>query len=276
VNRLGIDTGSIEDLADRLLSMTDAERAALPGVSRKRADHIHIGALVLARTLRALAVDQVTVSDWGLREGVLLTSIDGRALGSSELREREVDRLRRAFSGTDPHPGHVAHLAGELFDRTRRVHELMSDDRELLVHAASLHAVGSALALRRQQDHGAYIIEHAELRGFDPDRLAILATLVRFHPSRGTSLRYPPLRSLDEDARDRTARLLVLLQLAHALDVLHDQRVTLRSVRRSGDDLIIEVDGASSPSLERALLDRSPLAREVMGVTPVLRAGGLG
>jgi exopolyphosphatase / guanosine-5'-triphosphate,3'-diphosphate pyrophosphatase len=96
----------------------------------------------------------------------------------------------------------------------------------LLRYAAELHAVGEAVALRRQHQHGAYLVEHAELRGFDPDEAAILTTLVRFHRSRGIDEHYPPFATLPSPERERFRRLLALLQVADGLDRARDQAVT--------------------------------------------------
>jgi exopolyphosphatase / guanosine-5'-triphosphate,3'-diphosphate pyrophosphatase len=272
VNRATLPASDIGELAAELLEMDDAGRAEVAGLSRQRADHLHIGALVLARTLRALGTTSVTVSDWGLREGVLLDrSGRDRVPDAATLRAAEVARLRRSFGGDDAHPEFVAGLAGRLFDRTVDLHGLDASARGLLVAAAELHAVGASLALRRQHEHGAYIVEHAELRGFDPAELAAVVTLVRFHPSRGVSRRYPPFRSLPSRSREGVLWLLALLQLADALDAAHDQRTVVRAVRRSAEGLVLDVAGPVGPVVERAVRDRSALASEVLGLPVTLR-----
>ncbi len=156
-----------------------------------------------------------------------------------QLRAEQVARLRWSFLGDDPHPGHVARLAAQLFDGTRALHGLQELDRELLQHAAALHTIGEALALRRQHLHGAYLVENAELRGFDPTETAILATLVRFHRSRGISIDHPPYAGLSATDRRRTERLLALLQVADGLDRAHDQAVTGVEVRH--DEEVVEL-----------------------------------
>jgi exopolyphosphatase / guanosine-5'-triphosphate,3'-diphosphate pyrophosphatase len=188
VNQLTIPVVALERLRDRLVSIDTVTRGRIPGMKSRRADHLHVAAVILTRVLARLGLEKVTVSDWGLREGLLL---DRHAVSSApsalELRATQVAQLRRRFVPEDPHPLHVAHLAGLLFDGTAALHGLAAEDRALLRHAAELHTVGEALALRRQQVHGAYLIENAELRGFTPAEMAMLVTLVRFHPSRGIS-----------------------------------------------------------------------------------------
>jgi exopolyphosphatase/guanosine-5'-triphosphate,3'-diphosphate pyrophosphatase len=67
----------------RLTGLTTAQRAALPGVSPQRASQLVAGALVADAALDLLGVDELLLSPWALREGVLLRRID--AISADEL-----------------------------------------------------------------------------------------------------------------------------------------------------------------------------------------------
>ena len=67
----------------RLTGLTTAQRAALPGVSPERASQLAAGALVADAALDLLGVDELLLSPWALREGVLLRRID--AMSADEL-----------------------------------------------------------------------------------------------------------------------------------------------------------------------------------------------
>jgi len=236
LNQLRVDVEQLERIRDRLVSVDTVTRGRLPGMKSHRADHVHVAAVLLTRALERLGIEGIVVSDWGLREGLLLdTHAISTPPSALQLRSDQVARLRRTFSGEDPHPSHVAHLAALLFERTQALHGLQAVDRELLRHAAELHAIGEALALRRQHLHGAYLVENAELRGFDPEETAMLATLVRFHRSRGIAAAHPPYAGLSARQRRRTEQLLALLQVADGLDRAHDQAVTGIEVHQHGD-----------------------------------------
>jgi exopolyphosphatase / guanosine-5'-triphosphate,3'-diphosphate pyrophosphatase len=75
-----IATARLQTLADALTTSTIAQRRALPGMTPDRADHVHIAAVVLTEVLRSAELPAITVSDHGLREGVLLTTAAGRPL----------------------------------------------------------------------------------------------------------------------------------------------------------------------------------------------------
>jgi exopolyphosphatase / guanosine-5'-triphosphate,3'-diphosphate pyrophosphatase len=62
---------ALETLYARLGALTTAERARLPGMEPKRADVIVGGCAVLLAAMRALGFDRLTVSDRGVRWGLL-------------------------------------------------------------------------------------------------------------------------------------------------------------------------------------------------------------
>jgi exopolyphosphatase/guanosine-5'-triphosphate,3'-diphosphate pyrophosphatase len=66
-----LSRGDVEALAARLAALTVAARAALPGMEPKRADVILAGAIVVAEAMALLGFDRLTVSDRGVRWGLL-------------------------------------------------------------------------------------------------------------------------------------------------------------------------------------------------------------
>jgi exopolyphosphatase/guanosine-5'-triphosphate,3'-diphosphate pyrophosphatase len=65
-----ISAGDVHDVAQRLLAMTRAERAALPFMHPGRVDVIGAGALVLAVVLEYVPVDEVLVSEHDILDGI--------------------------------------------------------------------------------------------------------------------------------------------------------------------------------------------------------------
>lgn len=274
VNHLDVPLAALHRLRDRLVSIDTITRGRIPGMKSRRADHLHVAAVVLTRTLERLGLDEVTVSDWGLREGLLL---DRHAVSSApsplELRATQITGLRRRFVPDDAHPVHVAHLAGLLFDGTAALHGLDAEDRVLLQYAAELHTVGEALALRRQQVHGAYLVENAELRGFTPTEMAMLVTLVRYHASRGISSDHTAFAGLSTTDKARTERLLALLQVADALDRGRDQAVTGASVEVDGDSVVLTAHGGGLAITADELERKTRLCSRVYDVDVQVRDG---
>ena len=266
LNRLHLTTARLADLRDRLWDLDVEGRAAVDGMKSRRADHLHVAAEVLVRVLERLGVDGLEVCDWGLREGVLLDAVGAAdAPAPAALRTREVGRLAAAFPADHDHRAHVTRLACALFDRTAALHGLGPAERELLVHAAALHDVGEALALRRHNHHGAYILEHAELRGFSPGQLAVMVTLVRFHSSRGISRSYPPFAAMAAPRQRDCEVLLGLLQVAEGLDRTRDGAVEDVEVDTVDDEvLVLRLHGTGLAPARTELARRTKVLRKAL------------
>lgn len=70
-----IPAGEFRELTRKLARSSQAERLAMPGMRRQRADLVPTGALVLRTVVEELELPALTVSDWGLREGVILEAL---------------------------------------------------------------------------------------------------------------------------------------------------------------------------------------------------------
>jgi exopolyphosphatase/guanosine-5'-triphosphate,3'-diphosphate pyrophosphatase len=62
-------------LRDDLVASTHRERLRMRGVRRGRADLLPVGAVIVATLADTLGLTSLTVSDWGLREGMLLAAL---------------------------------------------------------------------------------------------------------------------------------------------------------------------------------------------------------
>ncbi|WP_329261710.1 Ppx/GppA family phosphatase [Actinoallomurus sp. NBC_01490] len=74
--RRALSHKQVTEWAERLPSMTAAERAELPGVSPGRAPQLPAGAIVADAAMDLLDVAEAAVCPWALREGVILRRLD--------------------------------------------------------------------------------------------------------------------------------------------------------------------------------------------------------
>jgi exopolyphosphatase/guanosine-5'-triphosphate,3'-diphosphate pyrophosphatase len=98
--------GRLNRLADTLFTLGRAERLAMAGMNRDRVDVLGAGAAVLASALTLFGFPHLTVSHWGLREGIIIQALgladpvrdaEARVL---ELGGDEADRGRRRQVGS--------------------------------------------------------------------------------------------------------------------------------------------------------------------------------
>jgi exopolyphosphatase/guanosine-5'-triphosphate,3'-diphosphate pyrophosphatase len=75
VNHLEIPLEELREVTGRLVRSSHSERLRMPGMRRKRADLLPTGCVVLTAAAELLDLDGYTLTDWGLREGVLLEAV---------------------------------------------------------------------------------------------------------------------------------------------------------------------------------------------------------
>ena len=72
--------GEVCAITDELIHSTLAERLANQAIEQGRADTLPTGAIVLRTLAEQLGIAAYTACDWGLREGVLLHSLENEPL----------------------------------------------------------------------------------------------------------------------------------------------------------------------------------------------------
>ncbi len=215
----------IDDLAG---AATTDERKSLPGIDGARADILLGGALVLEQTCDAFGIDELTISDYALREGVLLDAL-ARRLGVglhhlSDLRRASVTHLLEACDDDPGHALQVARLALQLHDLLGDRLELGDDDRELLEAAALLSNVGLFISHSAHHKHSYYVIRNSEhLTGFTDNEKEMIAQVARYHRKSAPSEdKHPLFAALATEDRRRVRAMAALLRVAIALDRNHD------------------------------------------------------
>jgi exopolyphosphatase / guanosine-5'-triphosphate,3'-diphosphate pyrophosphatase len=233
-------------LRRKVLQRDVAKRLGLAGMDAKRADLMPATAMLADHVLRRSGASELVACTWALREGLLLKLAGlGGPRGAADARRHSVETLARRFDGLGAHGRTVARLAGQLFDATAAELKLGSHARELLGYAALLHDIGHTIDHDRHNRHSYYLIRNAELLGFDPDEIEVLAQAARGHRKGGAGFDSPELRQLVEPRRRLVRGLAAILRIADALDRSHFSVVRSIKVSKSPGRLIIEADSAS-------------------------------
>ncbi len=267
LNQLTIDRSEFLALHTDLMASKAADRLRIDGLDARRVDLIVAGSMVLATAMDAFGFDQLTISEWALREGIVLDAVRHHdptdwSDDPHAIRGSAVLSLARRCNWSEPHARQVAKLSLDLFDATAELHGLDAADRELLEFAALLHDIGEHVASSGHHKHGAYLVRNGQLRGFAPDEVELLAAVVRWH-RRGEPRVSDEFPLLDAAAIDRVRTLAAILRVADGLDRSRNQNVygldamvtpSLVLLRvRALDDAELEIWGARR---KRALLEK--------------------
>src|SRR6185503_17283143 len=132
--------------------------------------------------LRRSGASELIACTWALREGLLLDLVrrGERRRAWRDARRRSIEALAK-FAGENGHGQQVARIALALFDASAGALRLRSSSRELLEYAALLHDIGHAIDHDRHHRHTYYLIRNAELLGFEPGEVEMIAYLARAH-----------------------------------------------------------------------------------------------
>jgi exopolyphosphatase / guanosine-5'-triphosphate,3'-diphosphate pyrophosphatase len=247
LNNFTASLEEIDGVVRRLVrAATVKERAKTPGLDPRRADIILAGALILEQVMHEIGADELTFSDYALREGVLLDTWRREHGGSlhhlSDLRRRSVLRLADVMDEDRDHSDHVARLALDLFDATGERHRLGDDSREVLEAAALLANVGLFVSHAGHHKHSYYIIRNSEqLTGFTDREIELIAQVARYHRKSAPRKKHPEFAALDKADQDRVRVLAGILRVAVGLDRNHGARIrTVTSREGSGGTITIE------------------------------------
>ena len=185
-NGLRVTREDLRALHERVMRTNLADRRRLPGLEEKRAELLPAGSMLLITALDLFDVETLTVSDWALREGIVLDAVrthdpDDWSDDPRALRRAAIANLARRCNSDERHTAHVTRLALRLFDETQSLHQLGPEDREMLEFASMVHDIGQHVSRKGHHRHAAYLVENAQLRGFEPSEIDFLATLVRHH-----------------------------------------------------------------------------------------------
>ncbi|MFG2192157.1 Ppx/GppA family phosphatase [Streptomyces sp. NPDC048639] len=73
----GLARRDLRPAIDALAALPTADRSSMPGISQARAGQSLAGAVVAHTTMKLIGLDRVVISPWALREGILLTYLEG-------------------------------------------------------------------------------------------------------------------------------------------------------------------------------------------------------
>jgi exopolyphosphatase / guanosine-5'-triphosphate,3'-diphosphate pyrophosphatase len=268
----------LQRLTRELAHMDESERAALRGLDTKRAEIILPGAVVLQHVLEEVGADGITISDFGVREGLVIDYLERHAAEITALdkvqdvRLRSVYGLLRKFHDDERHVRHVAALSLALFDGLRREHDLPDEARDLLHYAALLHDLGEAIGHDGHAEHSRYVILNGNLRGLSAEQLALVANVARYHGASRPKKRDEYFRRLSKTQRRAVRWLAAMLRIAEGLDRSHYQLVKSLQIRRGPKSLTISAATRGDAQLEHwAAQERAGLLSRLVGMPVRIR-----
>lgn len=266
-----ITLGELQELIEKLSSMTVKERIYKLKLRSDRADVILPATIVLHLIAREAGVKQVAIPHVGLKDGLLLDMAAELKLAQGTPRREQVwesaIRLGQKYQFDSNHARLTARLAGHLFDESTELHNLSQEDRLLLEVGALLHDIGHFINTIDHDKHGYYILKANPLIGLNEHQQEIVANLVRYHRATIPSLEDLNFRALPQKDRATVTKLCALIRLADGMDVSHAQHVSDAILVQKKKGWVLNLRGRGDLMLEKwALNKRRALFHEIFGV----------
>jgi exopolyphosphatase/guanosine-5'-triphosphate,3'-diphosphate pyrophosphatase len=235
----------LDQLVNRLLTLTPEQRRAIPGLNERRAEIIVPGALILQTAMGMLGARELVVSERALREGLIVDwmlrndLIVDRFAFQSSIRQRTVLHQVQRYGVDQARAERVAGYALSLYGQTQGL--LHNDDgsgRQLLWAAAMLHSCGQHINIGAYHKHSWYLIRHGDLLGYSDSEHLMVAAIARYHRRSLPKKRHEAWQLIDgRDQRRTVASMALLLRLAVALDRRPQPTVAGIQVRREPENV---------------------------------------
>ena len=179
LEKFEITLSALHAIRDRMIEAKHVDALNLPGLKNDRLPVYAGGLAVLIAAFETLQIDEMTVSDGALREGLLYDLI-GR-IHHEDIRESTVLDLISRFKIDPIQSNQVEETAIFLFKQLKASLGFEERHLKLLTWAAKLHELGLGITHNAYHKHGAYILEHADLPGFSRKEQQWLAIMVEAH-----------------------------------------------------------------------------------------------
>jgi exopolyphosphatase / guanosine-5'-triphosphate,3'-diphosphate pyrophosphatase len=240
----GIAREALERLRGQLIKHERADPGRVPGLRPNRAPVLAGGVAILGAVLEELGIEQIAVSDAGLRHGVLYDLL-GR-VQHRDMRAATVSQFGRRYHVDAAQAERVRRLALTIYDALAPGREREDDaDRQMLEWAAGLAEIGLSIEHAQYHKHSAYVLQHADMPGFSRMEQQRLARVVLAHRGKLRKMHDAGLEGADWP-------LVFALRLA-ALILRRRTDVKLPLLRVTGDA------GGFEAELAQSWLDENPL-----------------
>ncbi|GHE95588.1 Ppx/GppA phosphatase family protein [Thalassotalea profundi] len=222
-----ITLGFLHKIKAELQKFQQVDDINIGGLTSERVPVFASGLSILIALFESLHIDQLQLSSGALREGLLYEMLPNSR--NIAIRTRTVNGLSLKFHIDTEHAQRIQTQVSTLLNSFAPVWQLVDKNHIQLLNAAtSLHEIGLLLEYKRHQQHGAYLLNNADIPGFEQAERQFIAALVKLYKG---GIDVALLKSLSIMSFTHACYYLVILRLAIILcrrrqdDVLPDYQI---------------------------------------------------
>jgi exopolyphosphatase / guanosine-5'-triphosphate,3'-diphosphate pyrophosphatase len=269
-NILNID--ELEMLNKKLQISSLEERLKFPGLDKNRAEQVVGGGILVEMVMERCRANELILCDRALREGLIADYLirkvpsEPAKVQARELRSKSVINLLNRWDIDRKHAEHSSRLALQMFDAISPFHPYGAVERELLEYASLLHDIGRVISYPAHHKHGWYIIHHANLIGFQPEEIDMIAATIAYHRGKKPKKKDDYMARLSKKERRVVKFLTGILRVVDGLDRQHNQSITQVVARKESPRRLSVSLVAEEPAIVplKAAIERCGLLQKAM------------
>ncbi|GAB1260142.1 Ppx/GppA phosphatase family protein [Aurantivibrio plasticivorans] len=170
----------LDQLVERLMQFTTIDEFSVPGLNEERKKVFAGGLAVLDGVFTELGMQELHVSNYAIREGVILDMVG--LDHERDVRSDTVRFLQQQYRVDQKHAERVKHFAFLLLEQTATdFDEEYIHLKKLLGWAIDLHEIGISIAHSSYHKHSAYLLLHSNMAGFSKQEQKMLSFIVLNH-----------------------------------------------------------------------------------------------
>jgi exopolyphosphatase / guanosine-5'-triphosphate,3'-diphosphate pyrophosphatase len=256
INNFSFNKEELFDVTNQIVrTQGSRDLSSIKGMDSARTDIITAGAIILEQIFKELNIEKLTVSEYTLREGILLDTVEKLHLKKEsvhlrDIRHSSINHLGSIYKFEKKHAVQVTQLALSIFDQTADLHKLKSRDREYLEAAAMLHEIGFYISQSQHHRHSYYLIRNAEFMGYTENEKEIIANVARYHRKSHPKQKHEGFNLLSHDDKLCVTKLASILRIADGLDRSHASYIKSIVVRKKADKIFLDLTRNDNSDLE--------------------------
>tara|TARA_Y100000589_G_scaffold329068_1_gene374692 strand:+ start:5345 stop:6934 length:1590 start_codon:yes stop_codon:yes gene_type:complete len=270
---------SLEGVLVKLIKMAPLERVKIPSLSERRAEIIIPGGLILDTTMDMLGIEELTISERALREGLVVDwmirkgMLKSKFSMQSNIRRTTVMHQADKFAVDKIRSEKVASIALQIYDQSKKIlhNDFKNKGRNLLWAACFLYNSGKQINLSSYHKHSWYLIRNCELLGYSRAEKNIIAAIARYHRKTLPKKRHESWQILvTKEEKETALDMALILRLASSLDKRPLPAIESINLTFSDNQIIFQLnpsDMGNQPLLEKwSLRSCYGILKEMKGI----------
>ncbi|MBK16869.1 MAG: exopolyphosphatase [Prochlorococcus sp. SP3034] len=257
----------IDSTLQKLFCLSSSERRKIQSLSERRSEIIIPGGLILKTCMEMLDINELTISERALREGLVVDWMIRKGMLKSKfgiqsnIRKTTVMHQADKFAVDKLKSEKVAKIALQIYDQTYNIlhRDQNKRGRNLLWAACFLYNSGKQINLTAYHKHSWYLIKNCELLGYSLVEKNIIAAIARYHRKTLPKKRHESWQNLiSREDKAIALDMSLILRLAAAINKRPDPVVSSVKIKLSDNEIsfqLISSDPGTNLILEKWSLE---------------------